>query len=292
MRVHWDDVAWEPVAVGALRWERQRLGRAAGAPLGLSRYRLPAGAQLMPAHVHVDEDEHVVVLAGGGLGWQDGAAYEVHAGDVIRHRPDTHAHTLLAGDDGLEALIFASGSPTGLTRLPRSGITRVGNGVIPPDADPFAAEPALDPPPAAARPDNVRALAEPPADEVRRGRSRLDVRRHQGLSHVTVAPGAEGYPPHCHSADHELFCVLGGSGAVRLGDEEHAVRRGSVVSRPAGTGIAHAFAAGDEGLEYLGYGHRDPRDVAFYPRSGKVSLRGIGVIFRPQPLDYWDGEPS
>ena len=33
-------------------------------------------------------------------------------------------------------------------------------------------------------------------------------------------------------------------------------------------------------------------DIVYYPRSGKVSLRGVGVRFRVDPLDYWDGEPG
>jgi hypothetical protein len=40
----------------------------------------------------------------------------------------------------------------------------------------------------------------------------------------------------------------------------------------------------------LAYGTRDPNDIAYYPRSNKVNLRGVGVIFRPERLDYWDGE--
>src|SRR5688572_11115116 len=115
----WDNVAWERVDVGMLRWDRQRL-------VGLSRFSLPPGGQLMPAHVHVDEDEHVVVLRGGGFSLHDGVAHTIRAGDVITHPADAHAHTMLAGGEGLEVLIFASGSPTGLTRLPRSGLTRVG----------------------------------------------------------------------------------------------------------------------------------------------------------------------
>ena len=74
------------------------------------------------------------------------------------------------------------------------------------------------------------------------------------------------------------------------GPEEHPVRRGSVVARPAGTGVAHAFRGGPGGLSLLAYGTRDPRDVAYYPRSGKVSLRGVGVVGRLDVLDYWDGE--
>jgi len=30
--------------------------------------------------------------------------------------------------------------------------------------------------------------------------------------------------------------------------------------------------------------------VCFYPRSGKVFLRGIGLAARIEPLDYWEGE--
>jgi hypothetical protein len=33
-----------------------------------------------------------------------------------------------------------------------------------------------------------------------------------------------------------------------------------------------------------------PSDIAYYPDSGKVSLRGVGVIGRLAPADYWDGE--
>jgi uncharacterized cupin superfamily protein len=75
-----------------------------------------------------------------------------------------------------------------------------------------------------------------------------------------------------------------------LGDEEHPVRAGSGVARPPGTGVAHAFRAGAGPLTVLAYGTREPNDIAYYPRSGKVSLRGVNAIFRVQRVDYWDGE--
>ena len=119
-----------------------------------------------------------------------------------------------------------------------------------------------------------------------------------GLQLFEVPPGKLLNPPHCHSAEEEIFVVLDGAGALELwphlrfgGEhEEHAVRRGSVVARPAGTGRGHTFRAGERGLTVLAYGTRDPRDVTFYPRSGKVSFRGIGLIGRLEVLDYWDGE--
>ena len=50
------------------------------------------------------------------------------------------------------------------------------------------------------------------------------------------------------------------------------------------------FRAGEQGLTVLAYGTREPNDICFYPRSGKVFLRGVGVIGRIEQLDYWDGE--
>jgi uncharacterized cupin superfamily protein len=71
--------------------------------------------------------------------------------------------------------------------------------------------------------------------------------------------------------------VLAGSGTVTLGEEGAAVRRGSVVSRPAGTRVPHSFEAGADGLEYLAYGTRNPNDVVYYPRTDEVRFRGVGV---------------
>jgi uncharacterized cupin superfamily protein len=118
------------------------------------------------------------------------------------------------------------------------------------------------------------------------------------MQHVRVEPGALMAPPHSHSSEEEIFVVLDGSGTFELwpsprygGElERHAVRTGSCVARPAGTTRPHAFAAGGEGMTVLAYGTREPGDMCFYPRSGKVSLRGLGVIGRLEQLDYWDGE--
>lgn len=111
-----------------------------------------------------------------------------------------------------------------------------------------------------------------------------------GLRRYQLEPGKLGPPPHCHSAEEELFVVLEGEGNLLLGEDEHSVRRGSVVSRPPGTRSEHAFRAGRTSLTYLAYGTREPNDVAYYPRSGKVYLRGVGLMAKLEPLDYWEGE--
>jgi uncharacterized cupin superfamily protein len=122
-----------------------------------------------------------------------------------------------------------------------------------------------------------------------------------GIQHVEVAPGKESAPAHCHSLEEEIFVILDGDGVLVLIDpgtpdpgghaeRETPVRTGHVISRPAGTGVAHMFRAGDSGLTYLAYGMRNPGDVCFYPRSNKIAFRGVGLIGRLERLDYWDGE--
>jgi uncharacterized cupin superfamily protein len=105
-------------------------------------------------------------------------------------------------------------------------------------------------------------------------------------------------PPHAHSAEEEIFVVLEGTGTLVLypsprrgGEiEEHPIRAGSSIARPAASQRAHAFRAGEDGMTLLAYGTRDPNDIVYYPRSGKISFRGVGVIGRLEPVDYWDGE--
>src|SRR3954470_22907909 len=302
MPAHLDDVPAERIARGPLRGTRWRLGGAAGTRrVGLSRYRMERGERAMPVHVHADEEELFVVLAGSGLSWQDGRTYAVGAGDVVLHRAAGDAHTILAADDAvLDVLAFGSGSPTGLTWLPRAGAFWAGPHWIPPDGpDPFTAEDAAGPlevpAPEERRPPTIVAAGDLP--EERWGEGDVATRlRHPGdalgtaltgLSTIAVEPGRLSGPPHCHSADEELFVVLAGEGVLLLGDTEHPVREGSVVARPAGTGVAHAFRAGGQGLELLAFGTRDPNDMTYYPRARKVALRGLGVRFRVDPAGYW-----
>jgi uncharacterized cupin superfamily protein len=303
---HWDDAPTETIARGELTGTRQRLGRAAGSVRhGLSRYRLAAGERAMPVHVHADEEELFYVLAGAGLSWQDGRLHPVREGDFVLHRAGAEAHTIIGAGAGLDVLAFASGSDTGLTWLPRAGAMWAGPHWLPADGpDPFTAEVAAGPlelgapEPASARPATIRALAELPDKPWGRG----DIRalRHvvgkavgstrSGLQETRVAPGMLSAPPHCHSAEEELFVVLGGDGVLLLGDEEHPVRRGSLVARPAGTRVAHSFRAGEDGLWMLAYSNHDPNDMCFYPRSKMVGLRGLGAYFRIEEIDYWDAE--
>ena len=301
---HWDDVPWTMHDHGDLRYARQRLGAAAGVrDIGLSRYCVEPGCRSMPLHVHADEEEIFYVLAGSGFSWQDDALHEIRAGDVVVHRASAEAHTLIAGDVRLDVLAFGSGSPSGLTHLPRAGVTWVGARWLPPDSPhPFLAEPPAPPherPPIGPPPTTLVALGEVQPQPLHAGANVHRVRRdlgraagsqRSGLQHVTIVPLARSAPRHCHSVEEELFVVLEGDGVLALGDDEHPVRAGSVVARPPATGVAHAFQAGPDGMTMLAYGTRDASDMCWYPDSGKVAFRGLGVIARVERLDYWDGE--
>ena len=43
-------------------------------------------------------------------------------------------------------------------------------------------------------------------------------------------------------------------------------------------------------MTMLVHGHRFRNDICFYPRSQKLNVRGVGVIFKVERADYWDGE--
>jgi uncharacterized cupin superfamily protein len=303
---HPDDVAPEIIDNGDLRGTRWRLGAAAGCSrTGLSRYRLAPGERAMPVHVHGDEEELFYVLAGEGLSWQDGRTHAVRAGDCILHLPGAEAHTIAGAGDGLDVLAFGSGSETGATWLPRAGAMWLNPRWLPLDGpDPFAREAAAGPlelpAPEPARPATIVALAGGKLSEARRGdvaSRRCDLGRalgsvRIGAAQVVVEPRMLSSAPHCHSAEEEVFVVLDGAGTLLLGDDEHPVRSGSVVARPPGTGIAHAFRAGDSGLTLLAFGTRDPGDIVYYPRSGKLALRGVRARFQIENVGYWHGEPE
>jgi uncharacterized cupin superfamily protein len=300
------------VELGHLRGRWTYAGEAAGSvKVGLRRIEVPAGGWSTPAHEHGLDEEIFYVLSGRGLSWQDGAVCEVRPGDCIVYLAGGGAHTLYALEP-LEVLAFGERHDDESVGFPRLGMSYVGGRMV--DSIPgltdgmptqFVREAELGPPPlppdtgaAGPRPPTVVNVEDVEAVTVERpriARTRRNLGRaagsiNTGIQHVQVVPGKESAPPHCHSLEEEIFVILDGDGVVVLGAEEFPVQAGHVVARPAGTGVAHVFRAGDAGLTYLAYGMRDPADVCFYPRSNKVSFRGIGVIARIESLDYWDGE--
>jgi len=219
-------------------------------------------------------------------------------------KPRGEPHTIIGGDEGIDVLAFGPRIAIEVVHLPRPGVLRVGGVATLPaetkhqwfheaEVGPVErAEPGRRPP------NVVRLLDLPTEVEDRASGWELTQRWvgghlgaiNIGMSHLEHGPGAKSFPFHCHSAQEELFVVLDGGGFVRLGDERHPLRPGHVVSRPAGTRVAHQFVAGDAGMTVLAYSDIEPNDIVFYPDSNKVKLRGLGVMMRVEPVDYWDGE--
>ena len=282
--------------------------------VGVKRIRVDPEMWSTPLHLEGAEEEIFYVLAGTGVSVQwdgegDPLGYEVRAGDCLVHLPLENAHTLRAGPEGLDVLAFGQRTfANGITWLPRAGVAWLGEtwGEVGGEENhPWAREAAAGPPEVAEltpRPSTIVNVDD--VDELERvgatiGRRVRDLgraagSRRTGLRRSHVLPGMLGSPPHCHSAEEEILVVLEGGGDLLLwepgGVTEHALRAGSVVTRRAGTGVAHAFRGGDAGLTLLLYGTRDTNDICFYPRSGKVLLRGVGLAGRLEPLDYWEGE--
>jgi uncharacterized cupin superfamily protein len=316
---HWDELESQRRERGHIAAEWTSLSGAHSDMIGVTRIRVDAGMWATPLHLEGCEEEIFYVLSGDGVSVQDAGdgleAYAVAAGDCLVHRALEHAHTLQGGPNGIDVLAFGQRSYAANTLLPRAGVSWLGSTWVlqgAPDDHPWAREAAAGPPEVGEhlpRPERIVNVADVSVRERRRttvvsewrdlGRAAGSERT--GLRHATVAPGKLSNPPHCHSADEEIFVVLDGEGSLELtpapraaadGAEPstHPVRAGSTVARPPGTGVAHSFRAGDDGLTLLAYGPREPNDIVYYPRSGKVSFRGVGLIARVEALDYWDGE--
>ena len=307
---HWDDVEAYRRERGHMAGTWYDLGTAAGSvAVGVRRIQVDPGRWSTPLHMEGSEEEIFFVLAGSGISleWngESTAAYPIGPGDCIVYLALEVGHTLRAGPEGLDVLAFGMRAyADAATYLPRAGVSWLGPTWVLVGGEenhPWAREAVAGEPEVGElleRPESIVNVRDVEPFERDRGDARFADRDlgsaagslRTGLSHVTISAGATGYPPHHHSAEEELFVALDGEGTLVLGEDEHPVRRGAVVARPAGTRIAHSFRAGDGGLTYLAYGTRDPNDIAYYPRSNKINFRGVGVIGRIEKLDYWDGE--
>ena len=304
--VHWDDVEAVQDEEGHFAATWRFLGRAGGAKdYTVNRIDIVPNRWSTPAHV--EDEEIFYVLRGSGLSWQDDAVYQVREGDCIVHRAGKEAHTLRAGDDGLDVLVFGRHGSDGHATLPRAGVTWLGRSWVqsglgghPWEQEIAAGEPDVGEP--GDRPKsivNIDTLE--PDNEGDRAVATEAGAEKAGMHHRTLAPGIAAVPAHCHSAEEEIFVMLDGAATLELipsprlvdsgvEEETHELRAGHVVCRPPGTRISHFFRGGDEGAVMLVYGTRDPNDIAYYPRSNKINFRGVGLIARLDALEYADGE--
>jgi uncharacterized cupin superfamily protein len=310
---HWDEVRSSRAERGHNAGTWQSLTGRATQTVGVKRIQVDPGMWATPLHLEGAEEEIFYVLAGSGVSvqWEgeDTLAYNVGAGDCLVHLALENAQTLQAGEGGIDVLAFGQRTYAGATWLPRAGVAWLGETWARVGAEedhPWKREAAAGPPeitetsPRPANIVNVDDLEPVERDGSTVGRRVRNLGQaagslRTGLRLSEVLPGKLNSPPHCHSAEEEIFVVLEGEGDLLLwepsGIVEHPVRAGSAIARPPGTGVAHGFRAGQHGMTMLMYGTRDPNDICYYPRSGKVFFTGLGVIARlGESLDYWDGE--
>lgn len=71
---------------------------------------------------------------------------------------------------------------------------------------------------------------------------------HFAMRRITIDPGG-GMPNHTNAVEHEQY-VLGGSAAVGIGDQVHAVKKGDALFIPAG--VQHWYKTeGEEAFQFL-----------------------------------------
>jgi uncharacterized cupin superfamily protein len=299
---NWNDVESRRAEKGEMAATWQHLGDAAGTVgVGVNRIRIDPRRLSTPPHSHGASEEHFFVLGGSGYSWQDEQVYEIRPGDCIVHLADHEEHTLRAGDDGLDVLVFGTRHPTEIGWLPRSGAIRIGwpwaqgRTDDPWDIEATAAPLTFDT--ISPRPKNIVNIDEIedyPGDPGSKALAETAGSVRAGLHWTRRQPGEELMSPHCHSAEEEIFVVLEGDGVLELwpsarrgGEPEvHPLRVGDLVARPPGTGISHNLRAGDDGFVVLTYGTREPNDMAYKPRSGMIYIRGLGVVGRIEQLDW------
>jgi uncharacterized cupin superfamily protein len=117
--------------------------------------------------------------------------------------------------------------------------------------------------------------------------------RKIGVSYEELPPGKQSAPFHWHLMEEEHIVALEGECTLRLGAERYTLRAGDYVGFPAGERAGHCLInETDKPFRFIMVGDHAPNEVAVYPDSNKVLVRGLDrMIVRDQNrLDYLDGE--
>ncbi len=296
-----------------------------GHPFDVQVRRIPPGAAVCPFHAHLAQWEYFVVETGTATVRAGAETHVLGAGEVWFHPPGEPHQLLNRGETDLVVLIVADNPPLDAFHYPDSdkwGLRPPGiyfrlaeTGYFDgeeaplPDAPPY--RPSGTPPAPPLAPFAQRHLHPDtlPWDEWAspKGKFRgafkelsiaLGARRNTptglgghpfDLELGRLEPGQSGCPFHSHAAQWELFLIRSGRGTCRIDAATVDVRAGDALLQPPGT--AHQLrAAPDSGLTYLLIADNPPVDYGHYPDSGKRGLRNPRLFFRPQELDYFDGE--
>ncbi len=107
-----------------------------------------------------------------------------------------------------------------------------------------------------------------------------------------LPPGKFTCPYHFHHAEEELFLVLEGAAMLRQNGRYREVKTGDLVFFGTGPGGAHQFYNHtDRDFRFFALSNRDRLDLAEYPDSKKIKIRGLGKVFENETeVPYLMGE--
>lgn len=106
---------------------------------------------------------------------------------------------------------------------------------------------------------------------------------------VSVSPGKLAWPRHYHSMQWEYYIVLSGHGEMLQEEGQSGIpmKPGEHIVQPPGW--VHTIAnTGDEDLVYYVIADNPVEEHCYYPDTDK--WYAAGATYRPQEVDYWDGE--
>jgi uncharacterized cupin superfamily protein len=108
-----------------------------------------------------------------------------------------------------------------------------------------------------------------------------------------VPPGKSNFPFHSHSAQWEMYLIVGGKGAVRHQDGTTEVGPDDVFI--FGPNEPHQITnAGDVDLVYYVIADNPIGESGYYPESGKWKVNRASaadrVVIKGKETDYFDGE--
>ena len=120
-----------------------------------------------------------------------------------------------------------------------------------------------------------------------------------GASLYVMPPGEAMCPYHFHFGEEEMLIVIAGRPSLRTPDGWRELEPGEVVAFLVGEQGAHQVTnRSDEEASVLMISDVAAYESCMYPDSGKVGVRGRGVVdFRANfpvdaAVDYWHGETA
>jgi len=109
---------------------------------------------------------------------------------------------------------------------------------------------------------------------------------HSGFRVYRLAPGKQATRLHRHHHQEEMFLILKGSGTLRHGERDVAVKTGDFILYPAGDPVAHTFInTSPEPMEYLATGNRVSYEVCEYPEQGTVYVEVLDKTMRVEDVE-------